>query len=144
MMRWGGSEPVLSRHRLPPAYRWGLMLGWLGTPGLMLVTLLARHGLPNGLEPRALIPLLLMTIPAFYIWREGIDVLPGGLRVWQFWPRHLPDTQLESWTFDDRPNRRVLTVWDSSDRKLLEFRAGHLTNLPALLAALKTRARWRE
>jgi hypothetical protein len=50
---------------------------------------------------------------------------------------------LETWSFDARPDRRLLTVWDAENQKVVECRAGHLTDLPALLDTLRERVRYR-
>jgi len=134
-------QQVLSRHRLPRPYRIGLMTLWLTPIGLFLMTLLFSHGLTPALfDPRLLIPLLLMVIPALYVWREGVDVLPDGLRVNQHIPRYHAYAELDNWHYDSRPDKRVLMVWDSENHKALECRAV-LTDMPRLLRALKDNLR---
>jgi hypothetical protein len=93
------------------------------------------------LDPRFWLPLGVMVIPALYIWREGVDVLSSGIVRRVHWPRYYPYQQLDNWYYDSRPDRRVLTVWDLNNRKVLECRAGHLTDLPKLLDALKSNIR---
>ena len=44
---------------------------------------------------------------------------------------------------ESRHNKRVLTVWDVDNHKVLECRPGHLTNLPQLLKTLKEHVRYR-
>ena len=78
------------------------------------------------LDPRLLLPLLLMALPALYVWREGVDVLPGGLMTRSFWPRYYTYTHLDTWYVDWRPHRHLLTIWDAHQRKVFESRTGHL------------------
>jgi hypothetical protein len=134
-------EPVLSRHRLPRAYRVGLTVLWLMPIAIFVVILLIRWGLTFDL--RLVPPLLLMTVPALYVWHEGVDVLPSGI-IWRAHVlRYYPYDSLETWYFDRRPDRHTLTVWDANSRKVLEYRAAHLTDLPHLLTALKNNVRYR-
>ena len=137
-------EPVLSRHRLPRGYRWSLATLWFAPVVLIFLSALAGRGISLSLiDPRFLLPLALMAVPALYVWREGIDVLPDGLMTRIYWPRYYPYTHLETWYMDDRPLRRVLTIWDSDNRKVFEHRIGHLTDLPLLVCALKANIRYR-
>jgi hypothetical protein len=130
--------PVLSRHRLPRVYRVGLTLFW-GLPVALLVGLLAlRGGLALLLlDLRLTLPLLLLALPALYIWQEGVDVLPQGIVARVHVPRYHDYRLLHTWVFDERPDRHTLTVWDHQQRKILECRAGHLTDLPLLISALR-------
>lgn len=135
------TQPVLSRHRLPRPYRLSLTALWLTPIALLSLTLLISHGFsPALLDPRLLIPFLLMTIPALYIWREGVDVLPEGLSVNQHGSHYHAYTELDNWYYDSHPDKRVLTIWDSENRKALECRA-YLTDMPLLLHALKENLR---
>lgn len=137
-------EPVISRHRLPRPYRFGLAALWIIPAVILLVAIMISRGLsPALLDPRLLIPLGVMLIPAVYVWREGVDVLPSGIIARVHWPRYYPYEQLDNWYFDSRADRRVVTVWDADNRKALECRAGHLTNLPLLFDALKAHLRYR-
>lgn len=137
-------EPILSRHRLPWAYRISLVVLWLTPVGLLTITTLVGNGLsPHLLDPRFWLPLLLMTLPALYVWQEGVDVLTNGIVARVHWPRYHNYDRLETWYFDTRFGKRVITIWDADNRKLLECRAGHLTELPALLRAFKDHVRYR-
>ncbi len=137
-------QPILSRHRLPHPYRILLAALWVTPPSIFLVTLLLQHGLTAALlDPRFWLPALVMSLPALYVWREGVDVLPGGIIARVHVPRYYPYASLGTWYLDSRPDRRVLTVWDTHSRKVLECRPGHLTDLPTLLAALKANVRYR-
>ena len=128
------NQPVLSRHRLPRGYRVGLAVLWLTPLTLLTLTAVLRLGLtPALLDPRFVLPALIAALPSLYVWQEGIDVLPSGIVRRVHVPRYFPNECLETWYFDARPDRRVLTVWDAGNRKLVECRAGHLTDLPALL-----------
>jgi hypothetical protein len=135
-------EPVLSRHRLPRFYRVGLAVLWLTPAALFVVTILVSHRFALGaFDMRFVALLLLMCLPALYIWREGVDVLHGGLRVHVHGTRTYRYDELDNWYFDQRPNRRVLTVWSTHNRRVLECRAGHLTEFPLLMRALKEHLR---
>ena len=137
-------EPVLSRHRLPRNYRIALALLWVTPLALLIGAILVGRGFTAALfHPRFLLPALLMLIPALYIWQEGVDVLPSGIIARVFWPRYYAYDCLETWYYDARADKRVMTVWDAGNRKVLECRAGHLTDLPALLRALKDNVRYR-
>jgi len=133
------SQTILSRHRLPHPYRWALAALWIAPACIFFVALLLNHGLSPALfDPRFLLPAVVMSLPALYIWREGVDVLPDGIIARVHLPhRYHPYAALGAWYLDTRPNRRVLTVWDVHNRKVLECRPGHLTDLPLLLRALK-------
>ncbi len=133
---------VVSRHRLPRAYRVSMAALWTA-PILMFVgAILVSQGVSMALlDPRFWLPLAVMVIPAWYIWHEGVDVLSNGIIRRVHWPRYYPYQQLDNWYYDSRPDRRVLSVWDHDNRKVLECRAGHLTDLPRLLAALKLNLR---
>lgn len=135
-------EPVLSRHRLPSIFRVSLAGLWIMPIGIFILAIVFSQGLSATLlDPRFWLPLGVMLIPALYIWHEGVDVLPSGIITRVHWPRYYTYTQLDNWYYDNRPERRTLTVWDGRNRKVLECRAGHLTDLPKLLAALKTNLR---
>jgi hypothetical protein len=136
--------PILTRHRLPHPYRILLAALWVTPSGIFLLTLLLQHGFTASLlDPRFWLPALLMCLPALYVWHEGVDVLPDGIIARVHLPRYYPYTSLGTWYLDSRPDKRVLTVWDTGNRKVLECRPGHLTDLPALLAALKANVRYR-
>jgi hypothetical protein len=135
-------ESVLSRHRLPRFYRVSITILWIAPVFLLFMAMLLNQGLTLWLlDPRLLLPLALMLIPAVYIWREGVDVLPTGIISRVHVPRYLPYSKMDNWYYDSRPDRRTLTVWDAHNRKVIECRAGHLTDLPRLLAALKANLR---
>src|SRR5262245_10162086 len=133
---------ILSRHRLPRVYRVGIAGLWV-TPIVILVgaILVSRGATVAMLDPRFWLPLVIMMIPAWYIWREGVDVLSSGIIRRVHWPRYYAYEDLDNWYYDSRPDRRVVTVWDHDNHKVLECRAGHLTELPALLSALKSNLR---
>ncbi|MBI1281961.1 MAG: hypothetical protein GC179_27800 [Anaerolineaceae bacterium] len=137
-------QPVLSRHRLPKGYRCALAALWV-TPALILfLSLIVARGISLHLaDPRLLLPLIGMALPALYIWREGVDVLPEGLHIRLHRWRYRSFEELDNWYLDNRPQRRLLTIWDQQGRKVLEIHAAHLTNLPTLLATLKDNLRYR-
>jgi hypothetical protein len=137
-------ELILSRHRLPHPYRILLTVLWVTPSSILFLTLLVQHGLTASLlDPRFWLPALVMCLPALYVWREGVDVLSTGIIARVHIPRYYPYTTLGTWYLDSRPDKRVLTVWDTHSRKVLECRPGHLTDLPTLLAALKANVRYR-
>ncbi|NWF71149.1 MAG: hypothetical protein HXY40_18865 [Chloroflexi bacterium] len=132
---------VLSRHRLPRPYRAALALLWFAPVALLLAALLLAHGMTLALfDPRLLLPLLLLSLPALYVWQEGVDVLEDGLVARIHLPRYYPYQQLSYWRYDAHPARRVLTIW-RAQYKALECRAGHLSDFPLLLRALEARVR---
>lgn len=135
-------QSILSRHRLPRFYRLSLVAGWTALPLLLCMGALLGSGLTISLiDPRFLLPLLFMLLPAIYVWREGIDVLPEGIITRIHLPRYHSYQQLDNWYFDNRPNRHTLTIWNITNHKVVECRAGHLSDLPHLLAALKSNLR---
>lgn len=136
------AQSVLSRHRLPRPYRFGLVALWLTPPLLLVLTPLLARGIdPALLDLRLWLPLLLMTLPALYIWQEGVDVRPDGITARYFWPRFHAYDRLDTWYYDARPGRRVITVWNARNDKLLECRAAHLTDARLLLEALHRHVR---
>ena len=137
-------QPVLSRHRLPKTYRYLLAALWV-TPALILLgSLMIARGISLHLvDPRLLLPLVVMALPALYIWREGVDVLPEGLHIRLHGWRYRSFEELDHWYLDNRPQRRLLTIWDQQGRKVLEIHAAHLTNLSELLKTLKEKLRYR-
>lgn len=138
------SEPILSRHRLPRFYRVALATLWLLPITLLVGTLLVSHGWTLALlDPRLVLPLLLMGLPALYIWHEGVDVLPSGIIARVHVPHYYAYDELGTWYLDAHSQRRILTVWDAKNDKVVEYHAAHLTDLPRLLAALKQHVRYR-
>lgn len=130
---------ALSRHRLPAPYRRLLPLCWLALPSLVLLAMLAGAGLTADLfNPRLWLPLLLLCLPAAYIWQEGVDVCPTGLRCRIHVRRFVGYAEIAGWVYDARPDVRVLRVFDEAHQVLLECRAGHLTEFARLLEALET------
>lgn len=131
--------PVIRRHRLPARYRVGLTVMWVVPLLIFLVTIIAVKGLDPALfSPRFWLPALLLISPALYFWREGIDVLPDGLYRRMHLPRYYPFAEMTRWQYDAREGRHVLTIWDRQE-KIVECRAGHLTDFPALLELLENR-----
>lgn len=135
-------QPVLSRHRLPGVYRYSITALWLTPIFLLILTIVLGRGFTSVmLDWRLILPLAIMTLPALYIWQEGVDVLPCGIRARVHVPRYYNYTALDTYFYDARADRHVLTVWDVNARKVLECRAGHLTKFPTLLASLKEHVR---
>jgi hypothetical protein len=137
-----GVSPVIRRHRLPHPYRIGLAVLWV-VPLLLFVAVMAfKRGIDLALlDPRFLLPALLMIAPALYFWQEGIDVLPDGIVRRIHVPRYYPFDVMVRWHFDRREGRRVLTIWDAHDHKIVECRAAHLTDFPMLLETLEDKLR---
>jgi hypothetical protein len=139
-----GKQPVLSRHRLPGVYRYSILVLWLTPIFLLIFTVILGKGVtPAVLDVRLIIPLAVLALPALYIWQEGVDVLPNGIRARVQVPRYYTYTALGTYYYDARTDRHVLTIWDAESRKVLECRARHLTHFPTLLASLKANVRWR-
>ncbi len=133
-------SPAITRHRLPHPYRIGLTVLWNVPLLLFIVTIIAERGLdPALIDPRFLLPVLLMIAPSIYFWREGIDVLPDGLYRRIHVPHYYAFAEMARWDYDRRVDRQVLTIWDEQDQKIVECRAGHLTDFPALLKTLEDR-----
>lgn len=134
-------QPVISRHRLPTPFRAVLAGMWLVPPVLLMLTTVVGVGVtPSLLDPRFLLPAALMALPALYIWQEGVDVLACGIVSRIFFPRFYAYDRLDIWQYDARDDCRTLTVWDANRHKVLECRAGHLTEFPALVRALRARS----
>ncbi len=133
---------VLSVHRLPRPYRLGLAVLWFAPVIIFFGLLVMRWGLSATLlDLRLLLPLLLMALPAWYVWQEGVDVLPDGIVRRMHIQRYYAYDDLDHWDYDSHPERRTLTVWDAQRRKVLEYRTGHLTDWPALRRALDDHVR---
>lgn len=130
---------VLRRHRLPTFYRVGLSVLWLMPLGIFVTAMIIGRGFDRDLlNPRFLLPALLMAAPALYFWREGIDVLPNGIYRRIHLPQYYAFTQMKHWRYDAHEDKHVLTIWDAEGQKIVECRAGHLTQFPALLDVLET------
>ena len=137
-------QPVLSRHRLPKSYRYMMAVLWITPAFILFMSLLVARGIsPHLIDPRLLLPLIGMSLPALYIWHEGVDVLPDGLHIRLHGWHYRRFEELDNWYLDNRPQRRLLTIWDQNGRKVLEIHAAHLTDLPKLLATLKEKLRYR-
>ncbi len=131
---------VIRRHRLPPLYRVGLTVMWVVPLLLFVAAIVLKRGInPALLDPRFLIPALLMIAPAFYFWQEGVDVLREGIVRRIHVPAYHRFDAMQRWYYDSRADRHVLTIWNAQGEKILECRAGHLTDFPALLDVLNER-----
>lgn len=138
------SQPILSRHRLPSSYRYLLAALWAAPAVVLFFGLILGHGFsPYLIDPRLLLPLVVMGLPALYVWREGVDVLPDGIHIRLNGWRYRRFDELDNWYLDSRPQRHLLAVWDLEGHKVLEIHAAHLTNLPTLLATFKDKLRYR-
>lgn len=132
-------DDVLSRHRLRQPYRVLLVALWLAPVGLLVAAVVIGKGMTPALfDPRLLLLLALMAVPALYVWQEGVDARRGGLTVRIQVPRFYAYTDLGGWHLAERPEGHILTVWDRDRSQVLAYHAAHLTNLPRLLHALET------
>jgi hypothetical protein len=131
---------VLSRHRLPRLYRVGLTVMWVVPLLIFIAAMAVGRGVDGALlDPRFIAPALIMIAPALYFWHEGIDVLRDGIYRRIHLPGYYAFTEMARWQYDRREDRRVLTIWDRQGQKIVECRAGHLTDFPALLETLEER-----
>lgn len=132
------AHTIYSRHRLPAFYRFGLAVFWL-LPGLILTLVLVYgHGMSAALfDPRFLMLLGLMSLPALYIWQEGIDVAEGGLITRVHIPRYHPYASLSAWRIHREPHGRLVSIWGENREKVYEAHAAHLTGCSLLVAALR-------
>lgn len=130
---------ALSCHRLPAFYRRALPALWLLLPGLLVLAALIGSGGSAALfSPRLWLPVLAMALPAAYLWQEGVDVCPTGLRRRIQFRCFLPYSEISNWVYDARPGVRVLRVFDAAQQIILECRAAQLTDFERLIEALQT------
>lgn len=118
-------------------YRAALTGLWLAGP--LLFTALALSRGVEIAEVRVWLLLGGMALPAWLIWREGVDVCRDSLIVRQLVQREYTFVRLGAYAYDPAPERRLLRVWDRAGGVVLECRAGHLTRFPELLSALEAR-----
>ncbi|MEO0565868.1 MAG: hypothetical protein AAF125_27410 [Chloroflexota bacterium] len=137
---------ITSRHRLPEPYRSLLCALWLTPTTLLALTLIRFGGLSWALlHPLTLGALALMTLPAWYVWREGVDVTDKALHIRITGWHHRHFDQLTHWHLDRRnPDAPILKVWDEHGRMVIYTHATHLTELPLLLRVLKSRVTWHD
>lgn len=132
---------ALSQHRLPAFYRRALPALWLLLPGLLLLLIVVMAGPgPALFSPRLWLPLLVMALPAAYLWQEGVDVCPTGLRRRIQFRRFITYSEVAEWVYDARPGVRVLRVFDAGRQIVLECRAAQLTEFDCVIEALQTHA----
>jgi hypothetical protein len=73
-------DVVITRHRLPCVYRVGLTVLWIVPLLIFIGAIIIGTGINLALlDPRFVLPALLMIAPALYFWQEGIDVLQSGI-----------------------------------------------------------------
>lgn len=133
---------ILSRHRLPAPFR-GLLVGlWLAPLVLMGGSLMVVHGVSAVISaPPLWLALIVMGLPAVYVWHEGIDVTEAGIQVrMQGW-RYRDYQALAAWALVQERDERILTVWDVHHEPIVNCHAGHLTDLPKLVNALRERVK---
>lgn len=130
-------EPVLSRHRLPQPYRAALIICWLLPAPLLLLAIVIGRGMTLALfDPRFLMLLGLMSLPAWYVWQEGVDVLPSGIIARLHWPRYHAYQTLAGWDERCYMACRILTIWGRQGDRVLEIHAAHLTDFSVFFNAL--------
>lgn len=131
-------ESVLSRHRLPHPYRYLLVGLWLTPLLLLILTIAVGNGVTLAFfDPRFLLLLVFMALPALYIWQEGVDVLAGGIRVRVYVPSYHPYQQLGGWDISQKPpSGEVICIWDHHQQTVLSYHTAHLTDLQNLREAL--------
>lgn len=132
---------VLSRHRLPQPYRGLLIVLWLLPLFLLVLALIYGHGMTLAVfDPRLLLIMGLMALPALYVWQEGVDVLSTGIVRRVYVPRYYAYADLHTWELAERRPIAacILTIWDSERQIVLAYHAAHLTGLPELVNALQT------
>lgn len=134
------ADPIISRHRLPRVYRVGLTVLWIVPLLIFILAMVLGRGVDAALlDPRFVAPALFLVAPALYFWHEGIDVRHGGIYRRIHVPGYYAFDQMARWHYDHREDRHVLTIWDRQGQKIVECRAGHLTDFPALLRTLEER-----
>jgi hypothetical protein len=130
---------VISRHRLPHPYRYLLIALWL-TPILMLLAaIIVAKGMTLALfDPRFLLIIGLMSIPAFYVWQEGVDVLRNGIKTRVNIPRYYAYKKLKSWRVQYQPQVEadILTIYDADEKTALSVHTAHLSQIELLLNTL--------
>jgi hypothetical protein len=132
-------DTLISRHRLNDPYRTWMVALWLAPVVLLVGAIVIGNGMTPALfDPRLLLPLGIMALPAFYVWQEGIDVLAEGIVRRIAWPRYYAYEALAGWHLKWTPEGRILIVLDGGRRTVLSVHAAHLTDLPVLIEALDT------
>ncbi len=132
------NKQVFSRHRLPQPYRALLIVFWLLPIVLMITTIAIGHGMSVAFfDPRFLLMIGVLSLPALYIWQEGIDVVEDGIISRIYIPRYYTYAELHTWRLGDQPQRRVLTIWHRTGAKVLECHAVHLTAFGQLKQVLQ-------
>jgi len=127
-------RPVLSRHRLRQPFRAVIVGLWIAPVPLILLGILLGNGMSIALfDPRLLLPLGIMLLPAFYVWQEGVDAHPDGLTARFHVPSYHAYTEISRWQLEERTEGHILTVWGKDQRKVLAYHAAHLSDLPVLL-----------
>lgn len=131
-------DRVLSRHRLPAPYRGALTLLWL-LPGLLLwATLLLTRG-PQMvlLDPRLVLLLCLMLLPALFIWRQGIDLGQRGLWLRLSLPSYHAYDALGEWRLLHTPQGQILGIYARDTSALCLWHAVHLSDCELLQETLR-------
>ena len=131
---------VLSTHRLPQPYRVLLIVFWLLPVVLIIGAILIAKGMSAAFfDPRFILMLVLLALPALYIWQEGVDVLEEGILTRIYVPRYYSFTALKAWHLGEEAQRCVLTIWDDAEQTVFQCHAAHLTEFNRLKEALQQR-----
>ncbi|MEZ4672331.1 MAG: hypothetical protein R3E39_30865 [Anaerolineae bacterium] len=134
---------IVSRHRLPRVYRLSLTGLWL-LPAVIFLLTFVIGGLRSGsIDVRLLFLLGVMSLPALYVWHEGVDVLADGLQVRIHGTHYYRFDELDTWYIDTHTSRRRLTIWKRDNCKVLECHPAHLSDMPVLMRTLKEHLRYR-
>lgn len=141
-MTGSGSRQVYSRHRLPDGYRFGLVIVWLLPVVLLLGVTIYGRGISIAIfDPRFWLPLAVMSLPALYVWQEGVDVVEGGLVTRVHLPRFYTYAKLSTWRVHQQAHGRRLSIWQTGGdqaSKIYEGHTAHLTEFQVLVKALQT------
>ncbi len=133
-------DTILSRHRLPQPYRTLLVGGWLALPLILVVGIILGAGPSLSVfDPRFLILLALMFLPAYYVWQEGVDVYENGLSARVYVPKHYHYTSLSHWQIKmaHHVNARILTIWNDEGHIVLSRHMAHLSDVTRLVDSLR-------
>jgi hypothetical protein len=125
---------VISQHRLVQPYRALLALCWVLPPLIFLFALWrAQPTVFAWVDVRLALPLLLLCLPALYVWHEGIDVRSDGVMRRMLLPRFFRDKDLAQC---EETHKGVWRVWDVNQTVALEWHSAHLTQHERLVDEL--------
>lgn len=134
---------ILSRHRLVHPYRIWLATLWLALP-VTLCALVLRHEIVGLLNPRLWLVMALAIIPAWHVWRQGIDTRTDGLLIRIYAPQLYAYDMLDHWHIHRSEQGHILIIVDRSGKTALSFHAAHLTDIQRLLSVLRRHVRQKQ